>query len=277
MMGYRGPNGAVVFSRTFRPTNQYQMAIPCGQCVGCRLEHSRQWAVRCMHEAQMHEASSFVTLTYDDEHLPKDKSLHLEHWTNFAKRLRKQVGPFRFLHCGEYGDKLHRPHYHACIFGLDFIEDREQYKKALFLSPLLNKTWGMGFAVIGSLTFESAAYVSRYVVKKITGKAAEDHYQGRKPEYATMSRRPGLGQTWFNKYHSEVYPSDEVIVRGKKCKPPRYYDKLLEKQNPELLKLIKDQRKKAAIEHEADQTWERLKVREEVQEAKIRDKKRELE
>lgn len=278
-----------VFSRADVP--HYDVAkkidLPCGQCIGCRLERSRRWAVRIMHEAQMHEKNCFLTLTYDDDRLPSDLSLQLEDFQLFMKRLRRgSTSPLRFFHCGEYGcdepescvtpgcNHTARPHYHACLFGEDFTDDRIHYKKTkrgdvLYNSDRLTKDWGKGFAVIGDLTFESAAYVARYVLKKITGDEAESHYNGRKPEYTTMSRRPGIGATWYQRYKSEVYPSDSVVLRGQEMMPPPFYDKLLEKVDPELHKQIKRQR--ADVEYDPEKSASRrLMDRETVKQATIK-------
>ena len=104
--------------------------IPCRNCVGCRLEHSRQWAMRCTHEAQLHSDNCFITLTYDNAHLPSDFSLDKKHFSDFMKRYRKKFGPnIRYFHCGEYGSKFGRPHYHACIFNHDFSCNNEQHKQ----------------------------------------------------------------------------------------------------------------------------------------------------
>ena len=223
--------------------------LPCGQCIGCRLERSRQWAIRCMHEAQLHDENSYITLTYNDKNLPKDGSLNLRHFQLFMKRLRKKTGKkIRFYHCGEYGEKFKRPHYHACLFGYQF-PDLRYFKtingNKLYTSKYLDSVWTnkngetMGFSTIGNVTFESAAYVARYIMKKINGEKAEAHYVNKetgeilKPEYTTMSRRPGgLGAEWLKKYKTDVYPGDFVVVRGKKMKPPKYYDRQYELTYP---------------------------------------------
>ncbi len=238
--------------------------------------------MRCMHESQMHEQSSFLTFTYADDHVPEHGSLDVKDWQLFAKRLRRQAGPFRFLHCGEYGDKFERPHLHACIFGLDFAEDREPLKKALFVSPFLNGVWGKGHVAIGNLTFETAAYVARYVTKKITGDKAKTHYATideetgeeimLKPEYATMSRRPGIGYQWYQKFKDEVYPSDTVVVRGHFCKPPRFYDLILEKEDPEMWELVRTKRTVAAMKYNDEEgpEWRRLLAKEKILESKMK-------
>ncbi len=286
--GYRTPAGKV----TFKQKEGYYdkpVTIACGQCTGCRLERSRQWAVRCMHEAQTHSSNSFVTLTYNDENLPPDGGLRLRDWQTFAKRLRKRTGPYRYYHCGEYGDLHGRPHYHALLFGLDF-PDRELYSESrgnkLYTSELLTQTWGMGLSIIGELTFQSAAYVARYCMKKITGPLADEHYQtvntktGEvnqvKPEYTTMSRRPGIGKPWLAKYQSDVFPSDEVIVNGKSTRPPRYYDSQYELSDPTGCALIKEGRRSAGRKHRSNNTYERLRVRETIQERRNQQLLREL-
>lgn len=255
--------------------------LPCGQCIGCRLEKSRQWAIRCMHEASMYEKNCFITLTYDQKNLPSSGSLVLEHFQLFMKRLRKKYGssktnPIRFYHCGEYGEALARPHYHALLFNHDF-EDRVYFSKrsehAVYTSDQLSGLWTKGFSVIGDLSFESAAYVARYAMKKITGERSEEHYGGRKPEYSTMSRRPGIGAPWFGVYSGDVYPRDGVVVRGRVGRPPRFYDTLLGKKDPSELALVKIKREYSPRDWR-EVCMDRLMVREEVARAALQLKSR---
>lgn len=220
--------------------------VPCGQCIGCRLAHSKEWAIRCMHESKMHESSYFLTLTYDNEHLPVDMSLDRPHFTRFLKRLRKRFGSFRYFACGEYGEINLRPHYHAIIFGIDFpdkvIHSRSR-NLTLWRSPALEELWQDGFSTIGSVTFESCAYVARYVTKKVNGSQKSEHYGDRSPEFSAMSLKPGIGYSFLVKYLDDIYNTDTVILRNNmKCKPPRYYDKCLELIDPERYSLIKSQR-----------------------------------
>lgn len=270
--GNRVEGGQVKFSG-YAGWQGRPITIACGQCWGCKLERSRQWAVRCMHEVVFHERSSFITLTYRDEELPRGGSLDVKDWQRFAKRLRKSVGPFRYFHCGEYGDRYGRPHYHACLFGLDFMDDRELWKVTrdvpLWTSKTLSSVWGHGHAVIGEVTFESAAYVARYIMKKRTGDQAAAWYGGRKPEYTTMSRNPGLGAKWIEKWGDEVYPDDFIVVNGKRSRPPRFYDSQFEIFRPEEMDKIKELRKEKAKLHEKDTTGKRLLVREKVSMAKM--------
>lgn len=290
-----GPSGkvAVVFRK--EDSCGVRLELPCGQCIGCRLERSRQWAVRCMHEASLHSESCFITLTFNDEHLPRDGSLDVRHWQLFAKKLRRRGVKFRFFACGEYGEQLSRPHYHACIFGFDF-PDRKLFKESegsnLYTSEFLDSIWNCGFATVGDVTFESAAYVARYVTKKVTGDGAEEHYTrinefGEafqvKPEFCVMSRGGrgkglgGLGRGWFERWSNEVYPSDEVIVRGRSCKPPRFYDNIISVAEPSVFDEVRKNRISSAKEFAHDSTPARLAVREKCTAARMRRMTRALE
>lgn len=273
LTAYRTAAGDVVFSELRRYDIVSTLSLPCGQCVGCRLERSRQWAVRCVHEASLHADNCFLTLTYNDASVPRSGSLDYQEFQRFMKRLRKHIQPrkVRFFMCGEYGDERDRPHYHACVFGFDF-PDKRYFKKSpsgepLFRSDTLERLWPVGYALIGAVTFESAAYVARYIMKKVTGDDAEAHYHGRTPEFTHMSLKPGIGRGWFEKYEGDVYPHDYVVVRGRKMRPPRYYDQALKRKDEEQLDSVKFARVMSAREHVADQTPERLAVREVVAEA----------
>lgn len=262
------------------------LAIPCGRCVGCRLDRSKQWAVRCVHEAQLYDNNSFITLTYNDEHLPEDGSLEVRVFQLFMKRLRKRFGSkIRFYACGEYGDKYGRPHYHACLFNHDF-QDKKVWKPGkdpsqnLYRSAELEKLWPYGYSSIGEVTFQSAAYVARYIMKKLTGPKGGSHYTfinevtgvvtSRLPEFTVMSRRPGIGKNWLEKYATDVYPDDFVIMRdGKKHRTPRYYDTEYEKEFPSDIRKIKLKRKQKSIAHGKDNTSSRLQVREFIQLKKL--------
>lgn len=316
----------------------YNLKLPCGQCIGCRLERSRQSAVRCMHEARMHRANCFLTLTIAPEHMPElapRGSLDKRHHQLFLKRFRRHIerhsesspanppvgggriptttatesepegapaapeeapvtagaqNRIRYYMCGEYGAKLHRPHYHFCIFGFQFPDLKYWGKTTagskIYRSPTLEKLWPYGHSTVGALTFESAAYTARYVMKKINGKKQKEHYERIDPEtgeiyqllpeYTEASRRPGIGRSWIEKYTADVYDAlpGKVIIRGKEANAPRYYDKQLEKWDPEKYELIKEHRIHEGRQHAADNTRARLAVRELVAEAKISHLKR---
>lgn len=253
-----------------------QVAVSCGQCIGCRLEYSRQWAVRCYHESKLSKDNAFVTLTYDDDHLPPHGSLRSEDLRDFFKRLRRRIEPrrVRYFACGEYGSISARPHYHACLFGFDFADKKPftvRGEHTVYTSEFLRSVWPDGLSEIGAVSFESAAYVARYVLKKVTGRNWRDAYLTcdedtgevweREREFCRMSTKPGIGAGFYEKYHCEIYPSDGVVVRGKIGRPPRYYDKLYERARGDLA-AVKE--KRLASFKSEDQTWKRLEVRERV-------------
>lgn len=253
---YHNPNVQVV--REF-------IEIPCGQCWECRLQYSRMWAERIMLEATAHEHTWFVTLTYNDEHLPSNfsglpefenlRSLQPEDMTLFLKRLRTNSGQkFRYYYAGEYGSKSGRPHYHMILFGFEF-DDLELYKRTSFgdlkTSQFLEKTWGKGFCTIAECTYETAAYTARYVMKKRKGEDAAVFLQhGLISEFVRMSRNPGIARQYFDDHHDEIYKTDEIFLQtrkgGKNFKPPRYFDKLYEELDPDSFLEIKSDRLAAA-------------------------------
>lgn len=254
------------------------IALPCGQCHGCRLERSRQWAVRCLHEASQHNENCYITLTYDDEHLPTDGSLRYQDFQRFMKYLRKECGNgIRFYMAGEYGDIYQRPHYHACIFGYNFKDlvyiGKSEAGFPLYKSDFLARLWKHGYSSVGALTFESAAYVARYIMKKQSGIGALDvrtlnyatgEVDIRKPEFNNMSRRPGIGRTWFDKYFKDVFPNDQVIINNKVAKPPKYYDTLLKTNDLDMSEIVKFYRVQDAVKQSEHTTPARLAVREQV-------------
>lgn len=300
--------------------NQFKpISLPCGKCIGCRLEHSRKWAVRCVLEASCHAQNCFVTLTYADEHLPPDGSLCKRDLTLFLKRLRKSRPgqKIRYFACGEYGERLRRPHYHLILF--NYLPDDMTFKPEKLLSddsfhnnwmrpysalelpkarneahlrdataktfaaeplatdavgvtysPELMNIWGKGLVAVGRVTFESAAYVARYCLKKINGDKAEEHYHGRQPEYVVMSRRPGIAADWFNEFRNDVYPADCVFSRGHRCKPPRYFDNLLQMTDAQLFESVKEVRQRLAAEKSEEMTVERLDVLREIVESNMK-------
>jgi hypothetical protein len=235
----------------------------------------------------MHEHNSFVTLTYSDEH--RRVGLEYRDFQLFCKRLRRKMGPFRFYMCGEYGELNFRPHFHACLFGM-FFPDRRWYRSVgsgfeLYRSDVLESLWPFGFSSIGDVTFESAAYVARYVMKKVTGNAARDHYVSVDsdgvctdvvPEFTRMSLKPGIGASWLSKYLSDVFPRDYVVVRGVKCKPPRFYSEIYRSADPVAMDFVDLDRYVKSGRCVDDNTPARLAVREVVASARVAFKKRVL-
>ncbi|AXL14765.1 replication initiator protein [Microviridae sp.] len=280
--GYRARDGSLTFSK--KQSTGIKQEAACGQCIGCRLARSGAWALRCIHEASLYEDNCFITLTYDDENLPHDGSLLKSDFQKFMKRLRKQnEHKIRYYQCGEYGEQFGRPHYHACLFNHDF-KDFEPYQEneqgdIVFTSEALSNTWGKGFTTVAPLTYETAAYTARYILKKILGDRAGEHYLKTnpitgevhevEPEYNTMSRRPGIGIEWYEKHKTDCHPSDFITHKGKKYPIPIYYDTLLKRSSPEDLERIKDLRKQKLGKHKKDLTPERLAVREKVKKAQI--------
>lgn len=280
-------------SIVFNPTMGFMdlpVTVPCGRCIGCRLERSRTWAVRCTHEASLYEKNCFITLTYNEENLPQSGTLVVKDFQDFMKRLRKKYGAgIRFFHCGEYGEQLKRPHYHACLFNHDF-PDKVYWKdikdNRYYLSESLAEIWGKGFCSITDLTFKTAAYAARYITKKINGEMADTHYETMDnygeltrihPEYTTMSRKPGIAKGWFDKFHTDVFPDDFVVINDKKYKVPKFYDGQFELIAPSVLTQVKTLRRLNSKLHEANSTHERLAVREEIQLMKFKQLKRSYE
>lgn len=250
-----------------------------------------------MHEATLHEESCFLTLTYDDLNLPYGGTLVKAHFQRFMKKLRRFAKKkMTYFHCGEYGERYGRPHYHACVFGYDFPDKvffKEKNGHKLYRSPILERLWHQGTSLIGAVSFDSAAYVARYVVKKVTGPEAPGWYQRQKiepstgeiiqvqllPEYTTMSLKPAIGRGWLDKFMDETYRNDSVVARGVEMKPPKYYDKLFEISDAEAFAELKHERRKAAgtIKNRLNCTPERLAVREAVKSAQLTQLKREVE
>lgn len=280
--GQVNPDRRLVFKKTESETG-IPLKIPCGKCPGCKLEQSRQWAVRCMHEKRLHNASMFLTLTYDDNHLPPGGTLVPNDLTKFLKRLWHVNKSLRYFACGEYGENTSRPHYHVLVLNqnlpdLKSIKSGAEYN--LYASATLSRLWPHGNHAIGDVTFESAAYVARYCMKKKQdGKTVTD---GRTPEYIVMSRRPGLGAGYFDKYKSELLNHDTIIVNGLPAALPRFYDNKLAGLTGmsdtislhtrfELIKL-KRRRKLTSPLSRADRTQRRLRIREVVALAKLKTK-----
>lgn len=249
------------------------MPVPCGCCVGCRLDYSKQWAARCYLESTYYEHNYFITLTYNDDNLPKgplgNATLRKEDFTKFIKDLRRyykyhyNIDNIRFFGCGEYGEKSFRPHLHILFFNLpipdlspefhyvddegrDIITTHVENGNIYYWSESIHKIWNKGNIVIGSLTWESCSYTSRYITKKQKGKGSKEAYDdlGILPVFCQMSRKPGIAAKYFedneNMFNELLYiPSDRGV---KSLDPGRYFLKLLEKTNPDLYELVKEDR-----------------------------------
>lgn len=272
--------------------------VPCGVCQGCRLERSRQWAVRCIHEASLYDRNCFITLTYNDDNIPDCEELKYKHFQLFMRKLRRLTGKkVRFYMAGEYGSANERPHYHACLFGHDF-DDKKVFKKTkagsiIYTSKILDSLWSLGrgknkrnlgFATCGDVTFDSAAYVARYIMKKQLGRGFDLEYidketgevHKKEKEFNRMSLKPGIGYEWYKKFKSDVFPHDICVVRGRECKPPKYYFAKLKKSDSKEYDRICGIRERRANRNRLDNTKERLAVKEEVLIARQKFYKREI-
>lgn len=235
--------------REYRFKHAVTVFLPCGRCTGCRLEYSKSWALRCVHEAfGNYNNNMFITLTYSPVNIPivnGQMTLDKSSFIRFMKRLRHEKPGIRFFACGEYSPEKRRPHYHVCIFGHRFDDLKESrdfntvgdYK--LYRSSILESKWKEGFSRVGEINFQSCAYTARYIMKKVNGKIASEHYGDRQPEFSLMSRDQGLGYSWYKDfaYTKQIGftdPQDFVTFKSYKgnivrTKQPRYYDKLLER------------------------------------------------
>lgn len=258
--------------------DQWSEEIPCGKCIGCRLEYSRQWANRCVLESKEWDENWFITLTYNDENLPFKECINTEtgelkgeftpslkpdDMTKFMKDLRRyweyHYGEknIRFYLCGEYGNQTARPHYHIIAFNLHIhdLQPQGQSKsgKMQWKSPEIEKIWGKGLTALGHVEYESCAYVARYMLKKQKGENAKEFYaeNGLEPEFTRSSRKPGIARAYFERNKDKIYKYDEIVLPGNKVvRPPKYYDNLYDIEAPKEMEVIKTARKAAAKEAE---------------------------
>lgn len=254
---------------TFKPPSGpfEPMKLPCGQCIGCRLDKSKEWALRCVHEASLHTYNSFLTLTYSEENVPEDGSLCKPDYQRFLKRLRKTYPQehIKYFLCGEYGAEMLRPHFHCLLFNHDFLDKQEwsiSKGNVIYRSNELEKLWPHGYSWIGDVTWQSAAYVARYVLKKVNGPNAIDRYvkdvdletgecRYLEPEFIAMSRKPPIAEGWFEKFSCDTR-KDYLTHEGKSYKLPRYYDKLMSQMDERHYDRMKEKRKKMAKENAVD-------------------------
>lgn len=250
--------------------------LPCGKCLSCRLEYARQWAIRCVHEAQMHPENSFITLTYADNDV---KKLNYEDFQKFMKKLRKtQNEPMGYFVTGEYGGpprllpngKMtvgHRPHWHAIIFNWTPKDKKYAYTNhrgdKVDTSEMLTKIWGHGNCDIGTVTFESAGYVARYSAKKlIHGKDDEHEYR----PISKKSSKHAIGKTWLIRYYKDVFVRGYVELRdGTRSAIPRYYEKWLKEHRPDdWLRYLRDVKIPSAEQAGARAAAEEIKYFDEI-------------
>lgn len=314
LVAYRNAaSGTITFHKETRYGDTGQILLPCGRCIGCRLQRANDWATRCLHEKSLHTENAFITLTYEKLTSP---SLQHRDWQLFAKRLRKAltgkkhsttivisdslyqyadmglcpIPRLKTYMAGEYGEQGRRPHFHACLFGIDFTDKQtysvNNYGDMVYRSATLRELWGHGNVTTGAVTYESAAYIARYIMAKVTGEKAEAHYTvidpntgeliQLKPEYNKMSLREGIGKGWLDKYQTDVYPHGYVITRGKKNKAPKYYDKIYKQKERNNYDEMKTQREYEAYKKLDDNTDDRLQSKQTVKQAQISQLKRKI-
>lgn len=294
----RAANGGygITFQATKALNPDLPIMMPCNQCISCKLDRAYQWAARCHHEAQMHEHNAFITLTYNDQSVPTDYSVKLRDWQKFMYRLRKAHGHrIRFLAVGEYGGLYHRPHYHALLFG-HWFPDQVLVKHGKFgpvyTSSKLSDLWPFGSHQLEAVTPRSAGYCARYSMKKVNGDRADPHYTRISPidgntyrvatEFMVMSRRPGIGSTWFDKHKADAFPTatvtrdgktftrpmaDFIVIDGQRRKVPTFYQRKLTDDEAEKVKRL---HKRASLKHKSNNTPERLKTREALQQIRAK-------
>lgn len=209
--------------------NKYEVFVPCGKCLYCRMQRRREWALRLMHENEYHESSVFVTLTYQDNYLPEGSTLVKRDLQDFFRKVRRRGKKFKYYACGEYGrdDKTSRPHYHAIMFGENL---RTQIKsEEYYYSQKINtiEDWPQGNVVLGDVTHDSIRYTAQYIDKKFYGdtEALEHHYGKRIREFQLQSQ--GLGLRYLQDNKERIQRDGELSYKGKPCRLPRYYEKKL--------------------------------------------------
>lgn len=277
---WRGSASLDVLSAAGKPVLRDCMQLPCGHCIDCRLQKSREWATRMMLESQYHMYNYFLTLTYDDAHVPVSYfpepetgealpalTLCKADLQAFFKRLRRRLDyhndiKIRYYAAGEYGDQTHRPHYHAIVFGL-FLDDLVPLKTSrlgyqYFESPMLSSVWGKGFVTVGVVSWQDCAYVARYCTKKLGGDYRDFYKTFRiEPEFALMSRSPGIGYQYFAEHADDIYKMDELFLAlsdgGKKVRPPHYYDSLYKQIDEATMEVVKERRRRYAESSQAMQ------------------------
>lgn len=268
----RDLEGSIVFGDCQDGSPLY---LPCGRCIGCRKDLTKDWAVRCHHESQMHDHSCVLTLTFDETNLNAQKTLVKSDIQNFIKRLRKFIftnkdlkklypqysrKKISYLYCGEYGSRFERPHYHIIIFGFDFpdkvfLKDSES-DDPLYTSNYLDSTWGFGHSTIGTMSMASAMYCASYLTKYVTTQEREEIYCGRLPEFGHASKKPAIGLNWFKKFHNDLTAHDKVVINNQSYRIPRYYLKKLEELHPEKYSCLKIRREQLLDNSQPD--WQDL-------------------
>lgn len=256
--------------------NYNKTIIPCRKCIGCRLDYSRDWANRGYLEAKTNPNHNyFITLTYDDEHLPIDEKITTkegktyernETWKGNLKpeRLSKFIHDIRqyfernythksikYIACGEYGEQNERPHYHIILFNCPFpidtfyntkIIDKQYFSQ----NKIIERYWKDGISNISTANWSTIAYVCRYVTKKLYGNNADDERakKGQIAEFIRVSK--GIGKKYWDENKETILETDSITIQNGSgvhtTKPPKYYTRLLKKENPKMYENLKTKR-----------------------------------
>lgn len=275
------------FDHKFSMGHYKYTQINCGECIGCRLDYSREWANRGYLESLQYKHNYFITLTYDEDHLPEAEEVttssgltftELEEYewkgilvpkefTQFMKNLRQimkrdyNVDGVRFMGCGEYGGEGARPHYHIILFNCPLPEETfynpriSWGKDVYYQNTIIERAWTKGISNICEANWNNIAYTARYITKKINGTGSEEEYaaRGQIKEFFRTSRNPGIAREYYEKNKDEIYKTDQIMIKNKKgvhyVKPPKYFDQLYEKENPKEFEKIRKQRKKQTLDN----------------------------
>lgn len=261
---YNGGSGRV---QLWPPKGKANITLPCGRCIGCRTQKAAEWAARCEHEARSWPRNTFITLTYDDKHLPPENHLVPKHLQDFLKRLRKYAdrnrsiidrdsrSNIRFFACGEYGERTARPHYHAVLFNCGFL-DQQKVGKDLYHSPTLAKLWKWGGHRLGEATPAAANYIAQYSLKKQGAGNHDADGVWRPAPFLRMSLKPAIGANWLDKFADDLANGYLVRPEGRRMGVPRYYQKRLDKMRPEILERLKLNNERHRYENPSDNQYE---------------------
>lgn len=284
---YWKPRGGISFEK-LRECSGRTVQLPCRQCLHCRLIHAGEWATRFMAESYFHSNAWFLTLTQDDDHGSNWSSLDKAVLAAFWHRWRMRGVQLRYGAAGEYGERTERAHYHAAVFGpeipgLEFFRKNERGER-LYTSDWLSDLWGRGFVTVAPLDAGTAAYVAGYCLRDVHAKddgrydtvTPSGEYVERTLPFFTMSRRPGIGRGFVEKYGSQFGAGDFMISGGQKVKTPKYFHNVLEELNPPLAADLKAARE-AQIRSpraRAERRPARLRVKAECLKAKLANSRR---
>lgn len=294
LKGYR-TTGRLVFQKPAGHSGAF-VEVPCGKCIGCKLRLRSEWQIRGLCELQMQRqaglASWFFTLTFDDQHIPADLNISLRDVQLFMMRLRKHFGPgIRVQYCGEYGGQTMRPHYHLTLWGLvldDCVQiGRSRTGEATFTSAVVARLWGRGQVLIGEANSHTIGYVAGHQLKDLTGRHQPDgsyvllepstgELRARTAPFRHQSLKPGIGASWFDKYHMDFFARGWLMRDGRKEFPPSYFLRLLRRSKPALWDSVMAAREVVveADQFRAEHTPERLAVKAVVRSARIGQRRR---